>query len=290
MDSSIFSLELMPVIASSSAMRSIETLVNHLALSSVPVLFTGEKGTGRCFLAQYMYRIGEKQKAFVRLVSKDTNPADLARVLSIKPGMIFFDEIADADSEMQKCILDLLSVPENSENYCRVCCSTSENLEEKAASGQFSSELYYRLAVLPVRVPALRERLADIPQLAQNILSVHSRRYNKNFKSFSDEALEMLKNAYWPLNVVELDSCIERACAIAVPPVIEKHDLRLNILSVSDIFLVGDKSLKTAVDSFKKQYITQILASVRWNQTEAAKVLDIQRTYLSRLIKELHIK
>jgi Nif-specific regulatory protein len=89
---------------------------------------------------------------------------------------------------------------------------------------------------------------------------------------------------------LEFESCIERACAIAAPPVIEKEDLRLNILWVSGIFTSTDKSLKTAVDQFKKQYITQILAEVRWNQTEAAKVLNIQRTYLSRLIKELNIK
>ena len=84
--------------------------------------------------------------------------------------------------------------------------------------------------------------------------------------------------------------CIERAVASGTPPVLEKSDLRLNISQVSGIFIDGDKSLKAAIDCFKKQYIEQVLIEVRWNQTEAAKVLDIQRTYLSRLIKELDIK
>lgn len=290
MNSGFNSAELMPIVSVSSVMRSLETLLRHLVLSSVPVLFVGEKGTGRAYFARYLHRSGNKaDKPFVRLISKDLTTERFEQALAVNPGMVFIDEVADASLEIQQMLLEIVS-SETSENSCRICCSTSENLEEKAAHSKFSSELYYRLAVLPVHVPALRERADDIPQLAQIFLSVYSKRYNKRFSCFSDEALNSLINAYWPQNFLEFESCIERACAIAAPPVIEKEDLRLNILGVSGIFTSTDKSLKTAVDQFKKQYITQILAEVRWNQTEAAKVLNIQRTYLSRLIKELNIK
>ena len=291
MDKKLLSAELMPVVANSNAMRSVETLLKHLALSNIPVLFIGENGSGRAYLARQLYLSGSKSdKPFVRITAKDATKSSFEKVIAIEPGMIFIDEIAEASEEFQEILNNYLSAAASSENLCRIACSTAENLEEMVSDGKFSSDLYYQLAVLPVHVPALRNRVADIPKLSEMFLSVYSKRYNKNFANFTDEALSALSSAYWTLNVVELESCIERACAFALPPTIEKEDLRLNILSVSGIFLEGDKSLKSAVDQFKKQYISQILAEVRWNQTEAAKVLDIQRTYLSRLIKELHIK
>lgn len=290
MDKRLLSAELMPVVANSSAMRSVETLLQHLASSNVPVLFIGEKGSGRAYLARQLYVLGKSTKPFVRITAKDASENSFEKLIAIEPAMVFIDEIADASLEFQAFLKKYLSTSDYSANMIRIACSTAENLEELVSSGKFSSDLYYQLAVLPVHVPALRNRAADIPKLAEMFLEVYSKRYNKNFANFTDEALSALSNAYWSLNAVELESCIERACAFAVPPSIEKDDLRLNILSVSGIFLDNDKSLKSAVDQFKKQYITQILAEVRWNQTEAAKVLDIQRTYLSRLIKELHIK
>ena len=290
MDKGLLSAELMPVVANSGAMRSVVTLLQHLASSDVPVLFIGEKGSGRAYLARRLYVLGQNSKPFMRITAKDATKTSFAKLLSVEPGMVFIDEISDASIEFQQALNAYLSTAASSTKPCRITCSTTENLEDMVSEGSFSSDLYYQLAVLPVHVPALRNRPADIPKLAELFLEIYSKRYNKNFTGFSEEALGLLNNAYWSLNAVELESCIERACAFAVPPVIEKQDLRLNILSVSGIFLESDKRLKSAVDQFKKQYITQILAEVRWNQTEAAKVLDIQRTYLSRLIKELHIK
>jgi len=289
MDKGLLSAELMPVVANSGAMRSVVTLLQHLASSDIPVLFIGEKGSGRAYLARQLYVLGQSTKPFMRITAKDATKSSFEKLLTVEPGMIFIDEISDASIEFQETLNAYLSTADSS-TKCRIACSTTENLEEMVSDGSFSSDLYYQLAVLPVHVPALRNRTADIPKLAELFLEIYSKRYNKNFSGFSEEALGLLNNAYWSLNAVELESCIERACAFAVPPVIEKQDLRLNILSVSGIFLESDKRLKSAVDQFKKQYITQILAEVRWNQTEAAKVLDIQRTYLSRLIKELHIK
>ena len=289
MDKGLLSAELMPVVANSGAMRSVVTLLQHLASSDIPVLFIGEKGSGRAYLARQLYVLGQSTKPFMRITAKDATKSSFEKLLTVEPGMIFIDEISDASIEFQETLNAYLSTADSS-TKCRIVCSTTENLEEMVSDGSFSSDLYYQLAVLPVHVPALRNRTADIPKLAELFLEIYSKRYNKNFSGFSEEALGLLNNAYWSLNAVELESCIERACAFAVPPVIEKQDLRLNILSVSGIFLESDKRLKSAVDQFKKQYITQILAEVRWNQTEAAKVLDIQRTYLSRLIKELHIK
>ena len=119
----------------------------------------------------------------------------------------------------------------------------------------------------------------------------------------SDCALDSLYSYYWPGNVRELENTIERACVLGKPPIIRADDLRLqNCCSsenttgtktdlVYDLdFTDGDRTLKTAINKFKKAYITQILNETSWNQTEAGKILGIQRTYVSRLLNELHIR
>lgn len=282
MNDSIFFAEKYPLISHSSAMKSVESLIFHLIGSNVPVLFLGEKGSGRGFLASLL----AQNKSFVRLCAQNVSVNDFKSVCAQRANVIFFDEIQNASEELQKHLS--LFLEHNKE--IRICCSSCVNLEELTSKLLFNKELYYQLSILPVHVPPLRERKADIEELAMIFLKIHGRRYNKYFTSIDFSALENLKNAFWAGNVTELDTCIERACAQAVPPVLKKEYLRLNILPVSDNFNCSDKSLKSAVDRFKKQYIEQILNEVRWNQTEAARVLEIQRTYLSRLIKDLDIK
>ena len=115
--------------------------------------------------------------------------------------------------------------------------------------------------------------------------------------------MESLYSYYWPGNVRELENTIERACVLGKPPIIRADDLRLHSVStvvqqengkneiMYDLDLGGeDRTLKTAVNKFKKAYITQILDETSWNQTEAGKILGIQRTYVSRLLNELHIR
>ena len=120
---------------------------------------------------------------------------------------------------------------------------------------------------------------------------------------FSDDALAVLHSYYWPGNVRELENTIERACVLGKPPLIRADDLRLQNFCAAgdaeaqkhtfayDLDLTGeDRTLKTAINKFKKAYITQILDETAWNQTEAGKILGIQRTYVSRLLNELHIR
>jgi Nif-specific regulatory protein len=118
----------------------------------------------------------------------------------------------------------------------------------------------------------------------------------KHFINFSQQALEALYSYFWPGNVRELENTIERACVLGTPPAINVSDLRLNTKkSPEDNFVTiaeddEDKTLKTAINKFKKSYVTKILEQTSWNQTEAGKILGIQRTYVSRLINELGIK
>ena len=274
-----------------SSMKSVLSVIRQLSASSTPVLFNGEKGTGRAFLAELLCNTGSStEKTFIRLQAVKTSVDLFISTLDTKPDMIFFDEIGEADNALQTALLYYLSNSSQTGGKTRICCSSSQNLEQLVQTNIFNRELYFSLSTLPVTVPPLRERKEDIETLSYFFIRKYGKKYNKFFTEFSKEAMDTLKNAFWQNNITELELCIERAVSVGTPPALEKSDLRLNISQVSGIFIDGDKSLKAAIDCFKKQYIEQVLIEVRWNQTEAAKVLDIQRTYLSRLIKELDIK
>jgi len=145
------------------------------------------------------------------------------------------------------------------------------------------------LNVLPLYIPPLRQRIDDIPDLADFFMKKFRREVKKDFLGFSENAMTAILSYSWPGNIRELENTIERACVIGKPPYIREEDLLLNIRTMPDNN-EGDKSLKSVLNLFKKHYIQKILAENDWNQTVASQVLDIQRTYLSRLIKELEIK
>ena len=145
---------------------------------------------------------------------------------------------------------------------------------------------------MPIYIPPLRNRKDDIQELAHFFLKKFSKEVKKPFLGFSPDA-EKLINAYsWPGNIRELENAVERACVLGKPPYIEEKDLLLKFESSSFEPEVNysNPDSKSAVNDFKKSFIVKILNEHKWNQTAAAEKLGIQRTYLSRLIKELEIK
>jgi Nif-specific regulatory protein len=156
--------------------------------------------------------------------------------------------------------------------------------------GRFRKDLYYRLNVLPVRVPPLRERGEDIRRLSFFFKEKHEKAAGKQFAGFSEEAMSALMRYAWPGNVRELSNCIERACVISGGPFIEKDDLSLINEPAAANIMNADCDLKTAMNDFKKHFIRAALEKNKWNQTRTAEVLDIERTYLSRLVKELGVE
>ena len=169
----------------------------------------------------------------------------------------------------------------------RILTATNKDIEALVQRGEFRGDLYYRLNVVQLYIPPLRQRPDDIPELARFFLSKFMRENKKHFEGFSDEALEALLTYAWPGNIRELENCIERACVIAKGVWIQRGDLFLK--TGPEETGAGGRNLKTAVNVFKANFIRKVLEENNWNQTEAARVLDIQRTYLSKLIKELNI-
>ena len=166
----------------------------------------------------------------------------------------------------------------------------TETLRRLVEKGDFRSDLYYRLNVLPLQIPPLRSRPEDITVLAEFFLKRFARETNKHVTGFSDEAMEALLSYNWPGNVRELENAVERSVVITRHERVMPEDLLLHgTAGTADATFQG-KNLKDSINLFKRQFIRQALDRHGWNHTETAKELQIQRSYLSKLVKDLKIK
>jgi len=171
----------------------------------------------------------------------------------------------------------------------RIIAATNKDIEKEVEEGRFRADLYYRLNVLPIYIPPLRERREDIPLLADFFLKRFNREIKKQISGFSPEAMDLLLSFAWPGNVRELENAIERAVVTAQADLLTPEAFILAVHAQAREDQYAGKQLKEAVNVFKKHFIRQSLEMNRWNQTRTAKLLGIQRTYLSRLVKELEI-
>ncbi|MFP3043004.1 sigma 54-interacting transcriptional regulator [Treponema primitia] len=292
-------------------------IIDRIAKTDSSVLILGESGVGKEIFAEQIHLRSPRAKApFIR-VNCAALPEGLleselfghvkgaftgaiqtrrGRFELADGGTIFLDEIGDLPLQLQAKLLRVIqqktfekigsevSVTVN----VRILAATNKDIEDQVEKGEFRSDLYYRLNVLPIYVPPLRQRSEDIPELAEFFLKKFIRETKKQFAGFSNEAIEAMLSYSWPGNIRELENCIERACVIGKNSWIRKEDLFLKLGNETDTD-EGDRNLKTAINVFKTHFIQKVLEENNWNQTEAAKSLDIQRTYLSRLIKELDI-
>ena len=212
-------------------------------------------------------------------------------------GTIFLDEIGDLPLNLQVKLLRVIQHrvfervggSEPMKVDVRIIAATNKEIEAEVASGRFRADLYYRLNVLPIYIPPLRERRDDIPILADFFLKRFNREIKKQVNGFAPDAMEVLLSYSWPGNVRELENAIERAVVITQSDGITPDLFVMDKITERAEDVYNGRSLKEAVNIFKKHYIRQTLDMNRWNQTKTAKLLGIQRTYLSRLIKELNI-
>jgi Nif-specific regulatory protein len=212
-------------------------------------------------------------------------------------GTIFLDEIGDLPLNLQVKLLRVIQHrvfervggTEQIKVDVRIIAATNKDIEAEVESGRFRADLYYRLNVLPIYIPPLRERRDDIPILADFFLKRFNREIKKQISGFAPEAMEVLLSYSWPGNVRELENAIERAVVITQSEIISPDLFVMDQMSERAEDAYNGRALKEAVNVFKKHYIRQTLDMNRWNQTKTAKLLGIQRTYLSRLIKELNI-
>ena len=294
-------------------------IVERVAKSDSSVLILGESGVGKELFAEQLHLKSDRVSGpFVRVncaalpeglleselfghvkgAFTDAIANRKGRFEIADKGTIFLDEIGDLPLSLQSKLLRVIQNKSfervgSSETITvdvRIVAATNRDIERLVAEQKFRSDLYYRLNVLPLYIPPLRQRIEDIPELANFFLKKFRHEVKKEFLGFSEGAMSAILSYSWPGNIREFENTIERACVIGKPPYIKEEDLLLNIRSMPDNNSYTDKSLKSVLNLFKKHYLQKVLEENDWNQTTAAQVLDIQRTYLSRLIKELEIK
>jgi Nif-specific regulatory protein len=212
-------------------------------------------------------------------------------------GTMFLDEIGDLPLNLQVKLLRVIQHrtfervggTEPIKVDVRIIAATNKDIEKEVDSGRFRADLYYRLNVLPIYIPPLRERREDIPLLADFFLRRFKRETKKQIHGFAPESMQTLLSYSWPGNVRELENAVERAVVTTKVDTITSDAFVLDRLSENPEDEYSGKALKEAVNIFKKHYVRQVLEMNQWNQTKTSKLLGIQRTYLSRLIKELGI-
>jgi DNA-binding NtrC family response regulator len=305
------------IIGRSPEMEKLYRIVAKAAHSTHPVLILGESGTGKELVARSIHFSGPfRDKPFIPVDCGSLVPtlieselfghtkgaftgAQHAKdgLLSIaEGGTVFLDEVGELPTDLQAKLLRAIQEkeirPVGSTKHIsinvRILAATNRDLEEGVAQGTFRRDLYYRLNVLSLRIPSLRERRQDIPILAAHFLERQSRASGAE-RSLSDEALKVMLAYDWPGNVRELENCVERACAFTTGPVIHVGDLppAIGQLQGADSPSNGSGANKiTPMSELERQTILNAIAQLNGDKLKAARMLGIGKTTLYRKLKE----
>jgi two-component system response regulator AtoC len=287
------------------------------------VLISGESGAGKEVIARAIHKqghrrakpfvavncaaisehlveselFGHERGAFTGAVEKRLGKFELANT-----GVLFLDEISNLRLDLQAKLLRVLQEREfervGGSKTIRVDVSivaaTNQDLKQMVVERTFRDDLFYRLNVVPIHVPPLRERKEDIPLLIEHFLAKYNKAFRREVQGFTPSALGILTHYHWPGNVRELENVIERLVAISPQPTIGVDDLPLDLVTVKhqvvdDVFTRG-ASLRQAKAEFERHYILRALEKSRWNQTEAAKRLGVHRNTLIGKMEALRIR
>lgn len=309
------------IIGKSKKMQEVLQTGQKAALRDVTILITGETGTGKHLLAHYLHQNSPRsQFTFVYVncttLTETLLESDLfghekgaftgalklkqGRVELANRGTLFLDEIGEISLSLQAKLLHFTEYGEfqrvggtnTLRSDTRIICATNRQLESEVEAGKFREDLYYRINVIQLNIPPLRERPEDIPILLNYFLEKYSREMGRAECKIVDSDLEKICNYTWPGNIRELQNAVERAVVLCKSKRLTVKDfpfLRSPAPSIRDE-LFQPQPLQQALNQFKKKFISELLMQSGGNQTQTAKILNIQRTYLSRLIKELSIK
>ena len=308
------------LLGSSKAMERVDELARKVAeVQTTTVLITGESGTGKGLIAEAIHRLSPRSaKPFVAfsvcsfpdsLIEDElfghergafTGAAQTrrGRFEEANGGTIFIDEIGDLALPLQTKLLRVLqerTIERLGSNVSRpidvrVICATNRNLDKMVKEGTFREDLYFRISVVRISMPALRERKEDIPVLAHHFLRTFAKTHNKVARAFTPGFVSALTRHSWPGNVRELQNVIERSVVLANGnEYLGVSDLpdELRGLTPSHDLPVG--SFQEAVQSFKRELVRSSLRTHRGNKSKAAQELGISRCYLHRLLNQLNM-
>ena len=313
------------LVGSSSIMNRLRSMIEMAAPANSRVLISGPNGTGKELVARAIHLqsprhnkpfveincaaipetlieselFGHEKGAFSGATSMKRGKFELA-----DGGTLFLDEIGDMSLATQAKVLRVLQEQQFTRVggtkllnvQVRVIAASNKDLSEEIGKGNFREDLYYRLNVLPIVVPTLKERRDDIPELAQHFLKMHSEEQGMKPKEFSPHGLEALQQHDWPGNIRELRNLIERLLIMVPKPVIDAPDVEmfLQVRAPSGVpsLSVGTNydSLREARNVFEREVISQKLRENNWNVSKTADELKIERSHLHRKIKLLNVE
>jgi DNA-binding NtrC family response regulator len=306
------------VVGHDHRMLRVYDMIESVADTKATVLITGESGTGKSMIARAIHRRSSRRdrpfvevacgalpetllesELFGHVVGAFTGAtADkMGKFKQADGGTIFLDEIGTASPAMQVKLLRVLQEfafeqvggTKTFNVDARVILATNEDLSSAVAHGRFRQDLYYRVNVINIELPPLRERISDIPLLARHFLEEVCQEAGKPLREFTDEAMSALQHYAWPGNVRELQNVIERAVLLGKSERIGVDDLPRNVLAAAPLSLDASagRNLKEAMSAPERQIILDALREHDWNRQATAAALGINRTTLYKKMKRL---
>jgi len=312
------------LLGKSRAMEQLREMIQRVARSQAPVHICGESGTGKELVAQLIHNAGARRDGPFVPVNCGAIPSELMEseffghrkgsftgavsdkqglIQSAEGGTLFLDEIADLPLHMQVKLLRVIQekavrpVGESREQAVdvRILSATHKNLAALVAEGKFREDLFYRINVIEIRVPALRERLEDIPELVDAMLTKLAKQTGVPELHMTDQAIAALSSYSFPGNVRELENVLERAATLCSNGVIDVADLQLRPkvvtpeLPIQGVVPPGEK-LGDALEDIERDAILRALEQTRYNKTKAAQLLGMTFRSLRYRIKKLGIE
>src|SRR3954470_7857160 len=309
------------IVGPSKMTRDIVDLVHKIGKLSATVLILGESGTGKELLARLIHResvdpskpfvpvnlaaipkelvesalFGHEKGAFTGAIRQQLGKFELA-----SGGTLFLDEIGDLRYELQAKLLRARQENETqrirgthpSRTNFSLIAATNVDLQKAVKEGHFREDLFFRLNVIPIRMPALRERIDDLPDLARFFLRRYNVKFRKRVDGIADTTLMILRNYWWPGNIRELENLIERLVAVSDKEWITDEDLpyEFHVARIDADRPASSNLLEEAVTTFERNFIIRALEKAGWNVTATARALGIPLSTLKFKIQRLEIQ
>lgn len=306
------------IIGKSRALRAVLEMAMKVAPTQSTVLITGESGSGKELVAHAIHAHSDRRDKYFLPVNCGALPETLLESLLFghmkgsftgafanqeglferaRGGTIFLDEIGEIPQHLQVKLLrvlearEILSIGSTTPRKVdvRVLAATNRELEKEVEQGRFRDDLYFRLNVMEIHIPPLRERPEDIPLLIEHLVEKHNPELKRHFKGAEPAVIQALMSLPWKGNVRELDNVIEHTMILADGDWIKLEDLPRSLLGGKEAVPAYTPNLKEALKQFEKQHIERVLEQVGQDRKEAARLLDISLSSLYRKIEEFGI-
>jgi DNA-binding NtrC family response regulator len=309
------------VVGPSQSTRDIIVMAQRVAPRPVNVLILGESGTGKELLARLIHResgradaafvavnlaaipkelvestlFGHEKGAFTGAIRQQLGKFELA-----SGGTLFLDEVGDLRYDLQAKLLRAIQEEEIErvggmhpiKTDLRLIAATNIDLDKAVKEGRFREDLFYRLNVVPIRMPALRDRIEDLPDLARFFLRRYNVKFRRNIQGIAESTMQILSSYWWPGNIRELENLIERLVAVSDKEWITDEDLpyELHVAQLDTQGPTTENLLERAVSTFERNFIIRALEKSSWNVTATARALGIPLSTLKFKMDKLEIR